>query len=307
MHRLTILAAGSALLLGLGRAVAGCAFTELSSPGFGSIDGAPVAGEPRQVASVSVSCDSEYRLGLDAGSSPSGSRRLGDGNGNFVSYQLWQDGAATLEWGDSGLAIPTYPAPSLYAVGSGTPVTYAVTGTLSAAAEIPAGLYTDTVQVTLAYPPYGPADQQTADIHLALNVTGTCSVDVSGVHGFGLWPAGAAPTGVALGAVNVTCPTGLAYAVGLDAGLNYEGSRRMSDGAGAYIPYLLRLGAGNGPEWGDRGLSAIESGYLETHPAQAAFGAGIGSAQPFFIWGDAHIGAVPAGSYNDSVSVTVVW
>ncbi|MCI5193720.1 MAG: SCPU domain-containing protein [Candidatus Electrothrix sp. AU1_5] len=133
------------------------------------------------------------------------------------------------------------------------------------------------------------------------------SLDVSGIHGFGAWPTGGSnPKGVALGSISITCSSGLQYALGIDAGQHYDGSRRVLVSGDNTVPYKLRTSSG-GPEWGDTGLTAIASDYVETHPAQAVQGNGNGQSQNFFIWGDADIGHASAGTYSDIVNITAVW
>ncbi|MCI5194544.1 MAG: hypothetical protein D3915_15755, partial [Candidatus Electrothrix sp. AU1_5] len=68
-----------------------------------------------KIASLSVTCDSEYKIAFDAGNWASGSRRLQDGKGNFITYRLWQDSSAAQEWGDNGFSSATYAAPPLSA------------------------------------------------------------------------------------------------------------------------------------------------------------------------------------------------
>ena len=92
------------VLLGLLPFTAGaaCLLTDVSSSGFGDIDGSSDPGV-RTLGSLSLSCDGPFRIGLDAGMWPAETRRMSDGAGRFVSYKLWQDSAARKEWGEKGL------------------------------------------------------------------------------------------------------------------------------------------------------------------------------------------------------------
>lgn len=289
-----------ALLLSARLAAAECSLTETSSSGFSGI-----ASGPSQIASLRVTCDSEYRIGLDAGSWLSGTRRLQDSKGNFIAYRLWQNSSGSQEWGENGFSSPTYAAPPLNAA-AGTN-THPVFGSLPDSAGAAPGSYSDTVRVTLSWPPYGAADQQTASLPVSFSVSDQCSLDVSGIHGFGSWPTGGANlSGTALGSVSVNCSPGIHYVLGLDAGQNYDGSRRRLVSGGSAVSYTLRT-SGGGPEWGDTGLKAIASDYVETHPAQAVQADGSGQSQNFFVWGDADISDAPAGKYADIIKVTVVW
>lgn len=261
---------------------------------------------PSQITSLRVTCDNEYRIGLDAGSWLSGTRRMQDGKGNFIAYRFWQDSSGSQEWGDNGFASTTYAAPSLNAAAGAS--THPIFGSLSSADNALPGNYSDTVRVILSWPPYGANDQQSVTLPVSLQLTDRCSLDVSGIHGFGAWPTGGSnPSGVALGSVSVTCSPGIHYALGLDAGQNYDGKQRRLRSGSSLIPYILRASSGSGPEWGDAGLKAVASDYTETLPAQAVRADGSGQIQNYFVWGDADIAHAPAGSYVDIVNVTVVW
>jgi spore coat protein U-like protein len=279
-----------------------CTIEGTTTTGFGNNDGSADLGSS-EVASITVNCDSEYRIGLDAGLNPSVNRRLHD-SGHFIGYYLWTDTAATTEWGDNSI---TYPANPLTATGSNRNIRHPIFGTAMGINY--AGFYNDIVHITVAYPPYGATDKLETDFILDLTMTGTCTLDSSGMTGFGTWPVGAANlTNVALGVITVNCTAGMNYRLGIDKGLTWNAGKRQMANGGNYIPYLLWTNASGTTEWGDTGLTAIESTYIETHPASAQFGIGTGNPQNFFIWGDALIqNAEIAGTYSDTVVMTVVW
>src|SRR5262245_838396 len=57
---------------------------------------------------VSVACTkgTSATVGLGLGSNASGStRRMGDGGGNFLTYELYQDSGHTTVWGNSGAGL----------------------------------------------------------------------------------------------------------------------------------------------------------------------------------------------------------
>lgn len=235
-------------------------------------------------------------------------RRMSDGVGHFISYRLWQDTGARREWGDRGLDSVTYPASTVNARGHGGSTYYPIFGTIAVSANALPGDYYDVVQVTLAFPPYGPDDLETVNLYVSVHVTGTCSIDATGVHGFGSWPTGIDnPVGVPLGSVSIVCPAGLYYAVGMDAGLHYDGSRRRMSNGTAFVPYILRAGDPNGKQWGDAGLTRFDTSYIETYPAEPIYERGTDAVNTFQIWGDAETTGVGPGIYTDTVNVTVVW
>ncbi|MCI5193719.1 MAG: SCPU domain-containing protein [Candidatus Electrothrix sp. AU1_5] len=152
------------------------------------------------------------------------------------------------------------------------------------------------------------AEKQSKQVEITLELSSTCVLNVNNVQGFGSWPTGGDDiSGVSLGSVSVTCADGLVYAVGIDAGENYDGStRRLSNGTD-YVPYTLRSESSSGAEWGDTGLTDIASDYVATHSAQAVLGTGNGAIQSISLWGDATIPNVGAGQYADQVNITLVW
>jgi len=92
-----------------------------------------------------------YQVALDAGAHLSaGKRNLANG-ASLIPYELYQDAAKTVVWGDSGLAS-TYSAGTPKAgVGTGLNQTLVVYGSLtSGALQIPGG-YRDNVSISVSY------------------------------------------------------------------------------------------------------------------------------------------------------------
>ena len=295
-----------ALLLSSSTAFAACTLVETTISGFGK---AAENVKSREVAGISLNCNSVYKIALNAGSHYAEHRRLNNGTGHFINYALWTDAAGTVSWGDNS----SYPANPLTYTGNGTDIFHPIYGSTFSSEAAHVGYYTDTVHVTVTYPPYGSNDKLETELLLNLNKTGTCKFETSGLTGFGSRVIGTADLhGVALGVISVTCTSGTSYAVGLNSGNHWNardsGKRHMAKD-GQYIPYILWANAGATLEWGDTGLSAIESTYTETHPAAARTENGTGNSQNFFIWGDAAVRnvEVPSGTYRDTVTITITW
>lgn len=287
------------LMLSPHLAFAGCALGEVANNNFSDI-----SSSAHWIAKISVNCDDAYRIGLDAGMWFFGIRRLHDGKGNFITYRLWQDSTATQEWGDSGFPLTSYAALPL-SVSNGTAL-HTVFANLIGAENAPPGEYHDTTHVLLDSPPYAATVHSSTNVSLSARIEGACSMDVNGIHGFGIWPVGSTnPTGVALGSISVRCSSGVRYTVGMDAGRYYNGIHRRMYSGTTYISYVLRGDLGT--EWGDAGLNTIVPNYMETYPAPAAQGDGDGGVHSFFVWGDVDISSAPAATYSDTVNVTVVW
>lgn len=124
-----------------------------------------------------------------------------------------------------------------------------------------------------------------------------CTVSASGVN-FGAYVSVAPSDG--LGHVQVSCPPGQAFTVLLGPGssstANFQ-ARHMRGGAGAQLAYNLYLDASHTLVWGDG-----------TGATQVQAGQGTGQPSAFSVYGRIPPRqTVPAGSYSDSVVVTVLW
>jgi len=97
------------------------------------------------------SASSSATITLGQGANPasistdaSPSRRLSNGSGGFLNYNLYQDSSATLIWGNTngtGVVIND----------TGTGVTKTVYGKIPLGQNVPAGSYTDTVVATITF------------------------------------------------------------------------------------------------------------------------------------------------------------
>lgn len=136
-----------------------------------------------------------------------------------------------------------------------------------------------------------------SQLNVSASVATDCTVSAAPIS-FGAY------TGVqvdASGELTVTCTTGTVYRAALDAGQNYAAGyyeRRMSNGAGAYLNYLVYGPLGG--YWGD-------AGYGDTHPGGVYTGTGDGNPQILTVNGSINQGqsGSPAGAYGDVVNVTV--
>ena len=98
---------------------------------------------------VSVACTkgATATAGLDLGSNASGStRRMADGSGNFLNYEIYSDSSHTIVWGNSGGSLVALgPAPGKAA------------RNVTAYGQVPAnqdalpGNYSDTVTATVTF------------------------------------------------------------------------------------------------------------------------------------------------------------
>ena len=148
----------------------------------------------------------------------------------------------------------------------------------------------------------------TADYSVTL--TDGCTIDTTATGtDFGCYFIGDPDlTSVAAGSVTITCRNGLAYSWGVDQGLNPAGAQgiRMDDGIGNYITYSLYEG---GTHLGDVGMNAIDATYTEDYTTYTDRDAtGTGSAQTYALTANVAVsGGTVAGTYSDTITVTVVW
>ena len=122
--------------------------TGLSFPDYAS-GSSSVFGE----SNITVTCGNTipYNIALDGGLNLlSGARRLIQG-GNRLIYWLYQEGAFTNQWGDSGFGDTYTNGVPKAGIGTGSPQIHTVYGWLAAGQNAPTGLYSDTITVTVNY------------------------------------------------------------------------------------------------------------------------------------------------------------
>jgi spore coat protein U-like protein len=98
---------------------------------------------------VSVACTKgvSATVGLGLGSNASGStRRMTDGSGNFLTYELYQDASHTTVWGNAGAGLLS-PA----AAPSKAARNFTVYGQVVSNQDATAGSYSDTVVATVNF------------------------------------------------------------------------------------------------------------------------------------------------------------
>lgn len=97
---------------------------------------------------VTVACTrgATASIALGSGSNASGStRRLGDGAGNFLSYELYSDSGRSSVWNTGAGTLALTAAPSRAARD------FTVYGRIAGNQDVPAGTYGDTVTATVNF------------------------------------------------------------------------------------------------------------------------------------------------------------
>jgi spore coat protein U-like protein len=118
--------------------------------GFGSYDPvvANAAGNLDGTGVVTVACTkgATATIGLGVGNNASGStRRLSDGSGNFLSYELYSNAGRTNIWNTTTGTLATGAAPSKASRD------FTVYGRIGPNQDVPAGAYSDSVVATVNF------------------------------------------------------------------------------------------------------------------------------------------------------------
>jgi spore coat protein U-like protein len=145
------------------------------------------------------------------------------------------------------------------------------------------------------------AGTATATLPVSMVVAEACTVSATAVD-FGT--VGAAPA-LATGQITVTCQSGVPYTVALNQGAHHQPSigrtASLTGGTGQYLVYELYSDAARTRIWGDFGFGSTYSGF-------PSYGLGDGTAQALTVYGGTPGGSltgIPAGTYQDTVTVTV--
>jgi spore coat protein U-like protein len=114
---------------------------------FGTYPAIAVGPTVLATSTIQITCElgDTYTIGLNDGvSRAGGQRRMARTSTpvNYLNYNVFQDAARTLPWGDNG-------GSRVSAVGTGGAQSYTVFGQLPGAQVVPAGAYVDTVTVTV--------------------------------------------------------------------------------------------------------------------------------------------------------------
>lgn len=152
--------------------------------------------------------------------------------------------------------------------------------------------------LAVALPGAAQAGTQSTSMSVSATVTANCSVSTTSVA-FGSVDT-LSGNHDATGSVSVTCTNGSAWSASANAGSGSGAtmaSRRMTAGANT-LNYTLYTDAARNNVWGDGTGSTATVGNT-----------GTGAAQTFTVYGRVPSGqtSVPAGSYSDTVSVTITY
>jgi spore coat protein U-like protein len=240
------------------------------------------------VSTVTINClgSVNYKIGLNAGVGIGATvtTRKMTGLTATLNYQMFQDAARTINWGNTS-GVDTVPG-----LGTGSALAYSVYGQVAAGQFVAPGTYTDTIIETITGSGIG-----VSTFIVTAVVQATCLVSATNMV-FGTY-IGAVVTSTS--AVSVTCTNTTPYNIGLSAGLATGATvttRKMAGPASATLSYALFRDSARTLNWGNTvGTDTVSS-------------TGNGSAQLSSVFGRLAAGQlVTPGAYSDTILVTVTY
>jgi spore coat protein U-like protein len=242
------------------------------------------------VSTVTITCNGKtsYKVGLDAGlgiGATTSTRKMTGPAGATLNYQIFQDAARTLNWGN------TSGVDTLTATGNGSAQPYSTYAQLAAGPLVAPGSYTDLVTASVT----ASGNTAGATFTVTATVLATCLVSATDMA-FGTY-TGAVVTSTST--LSVTCTNTTPYNIGLSAGLATGATvttRKMTGPASATLGYALFSDAGRTINWGNTvGTDTVSS-------------TGNGIAQLSSVFGRLAAGQlVTPGAYSDTIIVTVTY
>jgi spore coat protein U-like protein len=283
---------------------------------FGSVN--PLSSQTDANATLSYTCQNSANQtraatvcfsigdGVEGGGAAN-PRRMQNGTGDPLMFQLWQNASHTTIWGSTFFGVNT-PLEVDVRIGrrgsvSGSATLYGriVAGQTTA---VP-GAYQDqftgghtalTINEGNSQPPGSCSTSILSQFPFTVtaNVSSQCSVSATTLD-FGTVGLLAANTDGA-STVSVQCANGVAYQVGLNNGQHASGNTRRMQGPGGLVSYELYRNTTRTQRWGN------------TLNSDTVIGSGNGGTQNLTVYGRVPAQTTPsAGTYNDTITVTVTY
>jgi spore coat protein U-like protein len=241
------------------------------------------------------------------GGGASNPRRMQDGAGDPLLFQLFQNATHSTVWGSSFFGVNTPLQVNVSVLrnnsvsGSATMYGRVVNGQTTA---VP-GAYQDqftgshtalTINESSSSPPGSCSTSILSQFPFTASatVTSQCAVSATTLDfgTVGLLLANTDGTST----LSVQCASGVAYQVGLDNGQHATGTTRRMTGPGGLVTYELYRNSGRTQRWG------------ATLNSDTVIGSGNGSNQSLTVYGRVPGQTTPsAGTYNDTITVTVTY
>jgi spore coat protein U-like protein len=224
-------------------------------------------------------------------------RTMRSGGGTLLNYNLYMDAPNTQIWGDStggtSWKLVTGGAANT-ALASPIPIY----GSLPLGADVPAGIYTDTITATLYWLQGGNLTWTTASFNVQATVLSECTISAFAIN-FGVYDpvvVNAASPLDSTATISVFCTRNTTGNVTLDNGSNFlAGARRMKTGGGAFMAYEVYTDAARTTVWNAVNVNTATSASKNT-----ALGSG------FVAYGRIPLGQdVSVGAYSDTLQSVV--
>jgi spore coat protein U-like protein len=148
------------------------------------------------------------------------------------------------------------------------------------------------------------AGTATGTFTVTATVVNSCVLNSAGNLGFGNYDPTSATNTTGSSSISVNCTKGDAYTIALNYGANGGSAtnRIMSDGAGDSLNYNLYTDSGYTLVWNST------CGAGTNCDGGTGAGPGAGNAQTYTVYGQIPAGQnVPAGSYSDTITLTVTF
>jgi spore coat protein U-like protein len=238
----------------------------------------------------SVTCPTNFRyaIGLSAGSGKGATvtqRKMTGPGAAVLTYQLFQDSARGLNWGNTA-NIDAKPG-----VGTNGAQSFAIYSQIPANQAVTPGLYQDTVTASVL----NSSPLATLPISIVVTVQAACTITATALA-FGNYVN---TQNDAVGTLTVTCTNTTPYNIGLSAGLAQGATikaRAMTGPGGGMLKYALSRDSVRSLNWG------------ATVGSDTLVGQGTGRAIPVYVYGRVSAGqTVRPGAYADTVIATITY
>ena len=260
---------------------AACQSITVTSLVFGNYTGTALS----YTATVTAKCDLgfAYIIGIGPGQSGNGSARTMLSGPNVLNYQMYQDAAHTVYWGD-------YPGTNAESkTGTGAYQTFNIYGLVPAGQLVTPGSYSDSMIAYL----YNTGLY--VNLSISATVVANCTVSASTMT-FGNYTGTLINTTSGL---TVTCTNTTTFNIGLNAGTAIGATvtgRKMTGPASATLNYILFRDSARTQNWGN----TVGTDTLLTQ--------GNGTALQYGVYGQLPAGQNPnAGSYSDTIIATITY
>jgi outer membrane usher protein len=257
------------------RAACTITWTNLS---FGTYTGTLLTGT--SYGTVRCSLGQQWTIGLNAGSGAGATetvRKMTGPGGVELSYQIFQDAARTINWGD------TQNVDEVTGTGTGFNQTVNVYAQVLTGQYVTPGTYTDTIS------------SSTGSFTVTAVVQASCAISATSLA-FGTY------TGVARNStstLSIQCTNSTGYNVGLNAGTATGATvttRRMTGSGSAVLGYSLFSDSARTHNWGN------------TVGTNTVAGNGTGAVQSLTVYGQIPAAqSVTPGNYSDTITATITY